>query len=308
MRAIYVVLIGTILSSTVVDAADSPKDFAISILGERDYENFISNGNPLYDDLIVMPLGHMSNKTLEEKIYDSLQQTRNFFGEMSDPLKVSGLVMKSAAFVPKDLMKKAAKFIPFASRAIDLADTFAAILNVESDWKGQFAKEFENLMPPQQVSDKSLDIRVFLETVKQDIPIMNATIYKNAILKEKLKNRNRSPQEKHQNYHRRHNQRLRQHIPLNPQQRKFQKPKRQNNGQSQTKLLRKVETLEIELKIVKGNNGALPTNILTFFQNYVNLINSNNSIFNHAPLLAAPILIEFSCLFLSRWQWNLLRM
>lgn len=111
-----------------------------------------------------------------------MQETTNFFGKMKDPLNYNTMVMKSAALVPKKWIRKAAKFIPFASEVLGLIEGFAGLFTVESDWKSAFAKEFANLIPETMAKSKTQNIGNFLKTVKDCIPIINATICNNTML------------------------------------------------------------------------------------------------------------------------------
>lgn len=284
MRAFYVVCI-TMVLGLVADC--KPKTMDPELLERIKKYVDDEDWNPTYDSLQTVNVFGDGSINLEKRIYNSMQATANFFGQMKNPLNYQSLVLKTAAFVPKNLILQAAKFIPYASQVLGLVEGFTGLFTVESDWKSEFAKKFASLMPEVQAKVKANDIGHFLETVKDYIPLINATIYNNTMLNQS--NRNRRQQRKRKIEHPKH---------MRQRNQKFKKGK--TNQDQMDFLLNEVKSLKQKTSSLQNQldakTGADPTTVLhVFFNDYINLFAQQTGDFRlKYPLLGAPVIIELS--------------
>lgn len=156
MRAFYVVLITTILRSAwgTVEWGKTDKS---GLKWGLEWEEVDKNIGILY--------AKQHQEALDEKIFESLQTTKNFFADETTKLALQSLTI-GAQFIP----------VPFLGTLVGLMSNFAGILEQETKWKTQFAKEISDQTDKKFASYNVDTMDTFLITDRQLIKSLNKTI------------------------------------------------------------------------------------------------------------------------------------
>lgn len=154
MRAFYVVLITTILRSAWGTVEWGKTDKSGLKWGFK-WEEVDENIGILY--------AKKHQKALDEKISESLQTTKNFFADDTTKTVLQSLTLGT-------------QLIPFLGTLVGVMSNFAGILETETEWKDQFAKEMADQMD-QKIEVYHVDtMETLLITDKQLIESLNKTI------------------------------------------------------------------------------------------------------------------------------------